>query len=302
MTRFPPPGRLVDIGDRRLHLYEMGKGSPAVLLESGIAASSLNWRAVQTEIAKFTRVLSYDRAGLGWSDPAPVPFSLDSLVEDLHELLASAGAPPPYILVGHSFGGLIIRSFAGRYPKEAAGLVLVDTVRPEEWNPLSSEKRRMLIRAIGLSRRGAMLARIGVVGWCLRSLIAGGRWLPKTVGKAASGRGLEVMKRIGREVAKMPPEVWPMIADHWSQPKSFSSMAAHLEALPEAARAMCSAGPLAEIPVIALTPAASAPLLPIAANFRIIPAKKSAHWIHLDEPELVVAAVRELIQTCRESV
>ena len=279
MTSFPPPGRLVDIGGRRLHLYELGQGSPTVVLESGIAASSLNWRAVQTGIAKFTRVISYDRAGLGWSDLAPAAITLDRLVADLHALLEAAGASPPYVLAGHSFGGLIVRAFAARYPEETAGLVLVDALRPEEWSPLSPEKRRTLDRGVKLSRRGARLARMGVVGWCLRSLVAGSRWLPKMVGRAASGRGLAVMNRIGGEVAKMPREVWPMVADHWSQPKSFLGMAAHLEALPDAARTMCAAPPLGDVPVIALTPAGSAPL---AADERELPADRSHEGGPLD--------------------
>src|SRR5438045_7029728 len=158
MSRYPPPGRMIDIGGRRLHVYEAGQGSPTVLLEAGIAATSLSWRPVQNEVARFTRIASYDRAGLGWSDSASKPLTLSGLVNDLQALLKVAQLPPPYVLVGHSFGGLIVRAFAGRNPNEVAGLVLVDAVRPEEWHPLSSEQRRMLERAARLSRRGAMLA------------------------------------------------------------------------------------------------------------------------------------------------
>jgi pimeloyl-ACP methyl ester carboxylesterase len=190
MSRYPPPGRMIDIGGRRLHVYETGQGSPTVLLDAGIAATSLSWRPVQAEIARFTRVASYDRAGLGWSDANSKPLTLSGLVDDLQSLLRVAQLPPPYILVGHSFGGLIVRAFACRHPKDVAGLVLVDAVRPEEWHPLSSGQRRMLARGVRLSRRGATLARMGVVGWCLRSLLAGSRWLPKAVGRAASGRVL----------------------------------------------------------------------------------------------------------------
>src|SRR5258706_15400681 len=105
MRPYPPPGRLVDIGGRRLHIYERGAGTPAVALESGLAASSLSWRIVQEEIAKFTGVVAYDRPGLGWSDPAAEPPTLSRLVEDLHAMLQASRLPPPYILVGHSLGG-----------------------------------------------------------------------------------------------------------------------------------------------------------------------------------------------------
>ena len=293
MSRYPPPGRMLDVGGRRLHVYETGQGSPTVLLEAGIAATSLSWRPVQEAIARFARVASYDRAGLGWSDAAAT-LSLSQQVEDLHALLHIAELPPPYILVGHSFGGLIIRACAGRYPDETAGLVLVDALRPEEWHPLSSEQRRTLARGIRLSRRGARLARMGVVGWCLRSLLAGSRWLPKAVGGAASGRGLTVMKRIAGEVGKMPPEIWPMVVEHWSQPKSFLGMAAHFESLPESARDMCASAPLEDVPVIVLTPAGRPALNGVAANVRHVVAERSGHWIHLDQPELVVEAVRSI--------
>src|SRR5260370_598922 len=89
-SAFDPPGRLLDIGRRRLHLHEMGQGSPVVVLESGIGATSLNWRTVQREVARFTRVVSYDRAGLGWSDPSTEPLTLRRLVDDLHSLLRAA--------------------------------------------------------------------------------------------------------------------------------------------------------------------------------------------------------------------
>ncbi len=263
-----------------------------MVLESGIAASSLNWRALQTEIAKFTRVVSYDRAGLGWSDLAPGALTLDSLVEDLHALLLAGGVAPPYVLVGHSFGGLIIRAFARQYPAETSGLILLDAVRTADWSPLSDEKRRTLARGVALSRRGATLARMGIVGWCLRSLMKGSSRLPKVVGGVASGRGLTVMRRIGGEVAKMPPDVWPLIVDHWSQPKSFLGMAAHLESLPAAARVMHSVLAPTGIPVIDFTLPGNPETCPEA--FRIV-ASKSGHWIHLDEPELVLASIRELV-------
>ena len=294
MSRYPPPGRMLDVGGRRLHVYETGQGSPTVVLEAGIAATSLSWRPVQNEIAKFAHVASYDRAGLGWSDAAVKPLTLGGLVDDLHALLQIAQLPPPYILVGHSFGGLIVRAFARRNPAEVAGLVLVDAVQPEEWHPLSVEQRNTLTRGIRLSRRGAMLARMGIVGWCLRSLLAGSRWFPKAVGGAASGRGLTVMKRIAGEVGKMPREVWPMVAQHWSNPKSFLGMAAHFESLPESSREMCESPPIEGVPVIVLTPAGKQALNGVGANVRHVVADRSGHWIHLDRPELVVEAVRTI--------
>jgi pimeloyl-ACP methyl ester carboxylesterase len=301
MRAFPPPGRLVDVGGRRLHLQEGGAGSPVVVLEAGIAATSLSWRAIHQQIAGFTRVASYDRAGLGWSDPAASRLTLASLAADLRGLLTAAGLPPPYILVAHSFGAFVVRACAARYPAEIAGLVLVDPLQPEEWHPLTKAGARTLNRGILLSRRGAFLARTGLVGWCLQSLLGGARWFPKLVGGAAGGRGLSVMKRLAGEVGKMPPEVWPMVAAHWSNPKSFLGMAAHFESLPEAAAELYAAPPLDGIPVIALTSGRKeAPVLErYAADLRHRVAERSGHWIHLDEPELVVAAVRDLVTQAR---
>ncbi|HEX2573533.1 MAG TPA: alpha/beta hydrolase [Polyangia bacterium] len=125
--RYQPRGTLVDIGGRRLHLYCIGEGSPTVLLQSGYTDWSLGWSTVQPEIAKFARVCSYDRPGLGDSDPSPDAGSTARLVEDLHTLLDKAHVPPPYVLVGHSAGGMYQRLFAAAHPETVAGMVLVDT-------------------------------------------------------------------------------------------------------------------------------------------------------------------------------
>jgi pimeloyl-ACP methyl ester carboxylesterase len=274
---YPPPGRLVDIGGRNLHVYEVGAGSPTVILESGLAASSLSWRIVQEEIAKFTRVISYDRAGLGWSDPAPAQPTLARLVSDLHGLLRTV--PPPYILVAHSFGSAVVSAYSRRFGDNIRGLALVDPLRPEDWSPLPDDRRRMLARAVRLSRRGATLARLGVVGWCLRAFLAGARWLPRLVTAAAAGDGAALMGRLAGEVAKMPRELWPMVASNWSNPKAFLAMAEQLEALPGIAAELLAAPPL-QIPVIVLTPPAG-----------------GGHWIQLDQPSVVIEAVRRLVQS-----
>ena len=132
--KYPMPGKLIDMGGYRLHLYCTGErtaGQPTVILEAGAGEASPDWGLVQPEIAKATRVCSYDRAGYAWSDPGPLPRTSDHLAEELHRLLTVAGEEGPYVLVGHSFGGHIIRLFAHRYPQEVMGMVLVDA-RPEE--------------------------------------------------------------------------------------------------------------------------------------------------------------------------
>jgi pimeloyl-ACP methyl ester carboxylesterase len=122
---------LVDIGGRRLFLSSSGKGSPTVILEVGLGDISSAWNNIQRSVARFARVCTYDRAGLGRSDPAPTPRTCHDMVLDLHTLLVNARVSPPYVLVGHSFGGMNVRLYASLYPQEIAGMVLVDAVHEE---------------------------------------------------------------------------------------------------------------------------------------------------------------------------
>lgn len=125
--RYPPPGKLVDIGGYRLHLNCSGEGAPTVIMDSGAGGNSLSWYLVQPEIAKFTRVCTYDRAGLGWSERGPLPRTSRHFVQELHALLVNANIKGPYVLVGHSLGGMNIRLYAVLYPDDVAGMVLVDS-------------------------------------------------------------------------------------------------------------------------------------------------------------------------------
>lgn len=132
MSSFPPPpGRLIDLGSHRLHLIEMGTGSPPVILETGGPGIPLGWSIIQPEVARFARVLSYDRAGIGWSDPGPRPRTGQRIVAELRALLRAAGIEPPYVLVGASFGSHYVRLYAHQHPDEVAGLVLVDASHEE---------------------------------------------------------------------------------------------------------------------------------------------------------------------------
>src|SRR5258708_21405158 len=122
--RFPPPWRLVRVNERWMHIHATGEGTPTVVFESGMGASCLSWTLVQPQVAQFTRAVSYDRAGHGWSDPAREPRTARQIAQELHALLAAAGIPGPYILVGHSFGGYVNRAYAPLYRDTVAGMVL----------------------------------------------------------------------------------------------------------------------------------------------------------------------------------
>ncbi len=129
---YPPPGELVDVGGHSLHINCVGEGSPTVILESGSGATSVDWANIQPEVANTTRVCAYDRAGSGWSEPGPGPGDPQQIAGELHTLLGNAGIDGPYVLVGHSFGGLYVRMYADLYPNEVEGMVLVDSSHPEQ--------------------------------------------------------------------------------------------------------------------------------------------------------------------------
>ena len=132
---FLPPGQMIDVGGYSLHLNCTGQnaeGQPTVILEPGLGATSSVWAWIQPEVAKTTRVCAYDRAGMGWSDPGPAPRDAQHIATELHTLLQNAQTPGPYVLVGWSYGGLYVRSYANQYHDEVAGLVLLDSSSPEQ--------------------------------------------------------------------------------------------------------------------------------------------------------------------------
>jgi pimeloyl-ACP methyl ester carboxylesterase len=161
--RFPRPGELVDVGGHRLHLNVAGEPSaaPTVVLEAGMASMSSNWAWVRAELARGGRVVSYDRAGLGWSEPAAgLPDAATAAVE-LRTALRVAGIGPPYVLAGHSYGGLVIRMFADRFRDDVVGLVLVDGSHPDQWAHIPASRDGRTV-ALG-NRVMALLAGFGVL-------------------------------------------------------------------------------------------------------------------------------------------
>lgn len=299
--RYTGPGRWVEIGrGQKLYVVEKGSGGPAVLFEAGIAATNLNWHRVQEEVASFTATASYDRSGLGWSSPCRSLRTPGNISFELHTMLEVAGIKPPYILVGHSFGGLVMRRYAAMYPEDVAGVVLVDPMRCEEWPPLNPEKQSMIERGRKLARYAIPIAHFGLARLAVTSLLCRSGRLSGHLADAGGLGGRHVLKRVTEEVAKMPREVWPVIAAHWSRPGYYAGMQRHVEAVPDTVNEMQYAHPICDIPVLVLTPAKSTPLSgqcldKIGNNVRQVIATESAHWIHLDEPQLVVDAIREMV-------
>jgi pimeloyl-ACP methyl ester carboxylesterase len=168
---YPPPGEMVDVGGYSLHINCVGQGSPTVLLDAAAGGFSAQWVRVQREVSDTTRVCAYDRAGMGWSEMGPEPRDAKQITGELHTLLSKAGIEGPYVLVGHSFGGMYMQTYAARYPEEVAGVALVDSStdpdqfsqRPEARDSYETQKQSFAVVPL-LVRLGVSLpARLGVV-------------------------------------------------------------------------------------------------------------------------------------------
>lgn len=302
----PPPGRMIDIGaGRRLHLHCMGSAGPAVIFEAGIAASSLSWTHVQPRVAEFARACSYDRAGLAWSEAIAGPVTAARCAAHLEQLRIAAGIPDPVILVGHSYGAFVVQAYASVHPERVAGLVLVDPIFPADWSDLTHEQRLRLRGGVFLSGVGAGLARLGFVRGCLSLLARGSTGVPRRASRMFGSEAAQVLNRLVGEVQKLPPDVWPFVRSHWSQAKCFTSMARHLSGLPASAieLAACTIPP--EIPVTVISAATQTAsyheqqrrAADCSTRGRHVIARGSGHWVHLDEPALVVESIRDMTQT-----
>ena len=149
LTSNAPAGELISVDGRDMHLACEGSGEPTVVLEAGLPSSSLTWAAVVPEVARFARVCTYDRAGYGWSETGRPPRTAANIVRGLRHMLRNAGIAPPYVLVGHSFGGLVVQLYASTYPADVAGMVLVDSSHPDRIHRVS-DPRHLPALGIGL--------------------------------------------------------------------------------------------------------------------------------------------------------
>lgn len=160
---YPPLGQMVDVGGYRLHINCTGTGSPTVVIDAGWGDWSLMWSWVQREVAKTTQVCTYDRAGMGYSEAGPLPRNADQFAKELHTLLEQANIAGPYVLVGHSMGGLPVRVFVHKYPKDVSGVVLIDSMSPKQMKPPATEIQPQTPSQTRGASLPVLLARIGLV-------------------------------------------------------------------------------------------------------------------------------------------
>jgi pimeloyl-ACP methyl ester carboxylesterase len=296
--RYPAPGRLVDIGGRRIHLDCRGFGSPTVVLEAGLDhMGSLSWAAVHDSMAATTRVCAYSRAGIMWSDPSPMPFSAAAAATDLHAALVAAGEQGPWILAAHSIGGPYAMVFTKKYPADVAGLVLVDASHPDQFARFQQAAGKDLKPTPGAAAIGARLAWSGLV----RPVPAGAP--PNTPPAAIAAAGAFL-------------------------PTSLTALVGETKALDVTMTASGEARDLGDRPLIVLTAMKemSPELLKVNGitpeqGERLREASKllhddeatwsrhgtneliadATHYIQLDRPDIVVGAVRRMVEGLRSA-
>jgi pimeloyl-ACP methyl ester carboxylesterase len=307
---FPPPGRLVDVGGWKIHLHCTGDArpnQPTVILEAGAGDFSVEWSLNQPKIATFARVCSYDRAGDGWSELGPHPRTMRQVVYELHTLLEKAGERPPFVLVGQSYGGVLVRLYAATYPSEVAGMMLIDAGRLDPWRYINGDFVQFNTTATGRPvpevKRSNPLREADIP--------AGAR-----AQMEASARNLVTRANESRE--KLPDEAKRMRIWALGTVKHIAAYVNPFEA--EELALMIAADkqkefPLGDMPFTVITAGrvqyseawlqadharAQTAMAKLSRNGKQIVAKESGHHIHIDEPDLVNEAIRDLLGAIRQ--
>lgn len=293
--RYPAPGEMVEVGGYSLHLYCTGEGggAPTVVMDSGLGGSVLDWQLVQPEVAGFTRVCTYDRGGAGWSEPGDQPRTSQQIVEELHTLLGNAGVQEPYVLVGHSLGGTNMQLYASQYPDEVAGMVLVDSAL-EDLDLLSITESLQgspvwikIYATIGVVRLVNML---GPVGYPFSELPS------DSVDEALA-------------ISTSTRQLYKSADETSSIGESFEQQLAAPMLLGDKPLIVLTAGPL-QLEGMGLSQEqmdqldeahirTQAALTQGSQNSEQILAEDSGHYIHLEQPDLVIDAIRQVVDAAR---
>lgn len=294
LRTFPAPGQMIDVGEHRLHIDCLGEGAPTVVMEAGMSGWSTDWMLVQPEIARVTRVCTYDRAGYGWSESGPLPRDSRQVATELHTLLSRAGVDGDVLLVGHSLGGLFVQYYARTYPEQIAGIVLVDSVHPEQSLRMREDVRK---KYEGNLRALTLLSRIFAPLGSLR----------------LAGQSVTVISH------KLPDDVQRMARSLGFQSRAYRALDEEMSAFQHSQSQVREAGPLPDLPLAVISsslvedfpPGFSADTikdtwdelqaeLSTSATLPHIIAAQSGHYIHLDEPDLVIQTIVEMVRLIRE--
>lgn len=292
---YPPPGELVQVGDHRLHVVRAGDG-PTVVFENGPGGMGIDWSLVTPEVSGFAATIAYDRAGIGWSEPAGGSRDIATIVSELKQMLQATGAPSPYVLVGHSYGGLIVRAYAYTYPDDVAGLVLVDAAHEDQFEVYPEEY------AANAENLGETM---GNLRWAYRVITGSG--IPALLGAATK----DVSQHLPAELGEAREAATLMDSSH--SVAATDEMAALDSSLDHVKQIRV---PLGDIPVVILShgrlvdagvpegleeeveaawQAMQVDLLGISTDSDLRIADQSGHNIHVEQPQLVIEAVREIL-------
>ncbi len=276
---YPPAGQMVDVGGYRLHINCTGTGSPTVVIDAGWGDWSLGWSRVQPAVAATTRVCSYDRAGMGYSEPGPLPRDAEQFAKELHTLLDRAGVPGPYVLVGHSMGGLPVRVFAHEYPTNVAGVVLIESMSPGQSRVPATDASSRNASQAGAPEITTLLARFGFV-----------RMFAKPTGAVA-------------------PEAKQAYAAFSVTPHAAQAWADEGHGMPASMDQASAVKSFGDLPLIVLTAsldqgagwqALQGGLLQLSSNSQQLFAEKSDHNIQFDQPQAAVGAIVQMVEQLRQ--
>jgi pimeloyl-ACP methyl ester carboxylesterase len=276
-----------------------------VLFDAALGGSSLSWRLVQPHVSRFARACAYDRAGFGWSDPGPLPRTAGRIAGELRTLLDRAGIAPPYILVGHSFGGLCARVFAQHHLADLAGLVLLDPAYPEDWRHPTEAHRALIARGVRLCRYGERAARLGVADLVAVLVRLGALGGARAAARLFSRGGLQ---RADEEVLaparKLPPDVRRIAMRMWTRPGFFQALGSQIGSMGESAAELALDEDYGDLPLVVVSGQTNSDAGQLSRQARLaarsrrgrhIVAEGSGHWIPLDRPDVVVDAVRAVL-------
>jgi pimeloyl-ACP methyl ester carboxylesterase len=267
----------------------------------------MSWTYVQPAVADFTRACAYDRAGFGPSERGPLPRTAGRLADELHAMLLSSGEPPPYVLVGHSFGGLVTRVFAARHPDLTAGLVLVDPAHPEDWVAPAPKEQERIDRGVALCRQGFWACRLGVAPLVSALVGAGAIGAARTVVNAFTRGGLGGdTDWLLAPLWKLPPAARRRLRAYWTRAAFFEALGSQIESISTSAAETLefSAEGYGDLPLVTIS--LSNPddhrvrhqeaLARRSTRGRHVVASNSGHWIPLDEPSIVIAEIRKVVE------